>query len=336
MTEQQLPDDKVLEQIQKLLNLAAKNSNENEAAAAAAKAQELLARYGLNMATVEKASDMKAGKREQAMVDGGTYQHQRELWKAIAKLNNCIHWAQDYSVWTKSKRVGTGRNRYTTEGHVWKKRHVIVGRMVNTQATIAMAGYLQEAIERVTLERLGVRVNEGRVWSSDVNAQRFSNWAVSFKKGATRRVVEQLEDRRRLLEKNEARRRREEQARAERAGVSTATALTLADVRQAEFEANYDFIYGEGEWAKLQAERAEQARIDREEEERYTAWAKANPEEARAQEEAERKKRRQSYRGGRGRQDNVDSGAFWSGYDKAADISLEQQVDKNKVRGLLK
>lgn len=328
-----------MEQIQKLLNLAAKNPNEHEAAAAASKAQELLSRYNLDVATIEKAGDAKAGKREQAMVDGGTYAYQRELWKAVADLNYCFHWVQPFRVWSKSKRVGTGRERFTTEGYVMKQRHVIVGRIVNTQATKIMAQYLQSAIERVTLERLGLRHNlqiSGQAISADLNAQRFSNWAVSFRKGCARRVLEQLEDRRSAILAAEAKKRRADEARAKRAGISTATGLTLKDMTKAEREANYDFIYGEGEWAATQARRAEAARKQREEEAAYTKWAKAHPEEARAKEEERRKAERRSYRGGSGPRDTTDRSAFWSGYDEAKDISLEQQVDKAQAAARLR
>jgi hypothetical protein len=336
---QQLPEEKVIETIQKLLNLAAKNPNEAEAASAAAKAQELLAKYNLDVATVEKGADVKAGKREQAMVDGGSYRYQRDLWEAVAQLNYCFHWVQEYKVWTKSKRVGTGRDRYTTEGYVYKKRHVVVGRIINSQSTITLAQYLQAAIERVTLERLGATQDtllSGKGVSSDIQAQRFSNWAVSFRKGCARRVIEKLRDAREVLLKQEEKKRREDLARAERAGVSTATALTLTTLKEQETAANYDFLYGEGEWAKLKETRARQAKAEREADEAHAKWAKEHPEEARAQAEKERKaarRRGSSY----GRSDNTDSGAYWSGYDKAADISLDLQVDKkSKVGGLLK
>lgn len=334
-------DDKIIERIQKLLNLAAKNPNEAEAALAAAKAQELLTEHGLSTATIERAQDAKAGKREQAMVDGGTYAHQRELWKAVARLNNCWHWVQPYQVWSNSKRVGTGRERWTTQGYVWKNRHVLVGRIVNVTATKVMAAYLQEAIERATMERLGLRhgiMLTGKAVSSDLQAQRFSNWAVSFRKGAARRVLEQLQDRAEAQEEAFLKKQREDQARAERAGISTATGLTIADVRQAEYEANHDFIYGAGAWAKKQEARRKRAEEERLEEEAYTKWAAEHPEEAAAK-EAERRKesRRHASRGGSGPRDNIDTSAYWSGYDEAAKISLEQQVDKAaKAAGLLK
>jgi hypothetical protein len=46
-------DTKVIERIQKLLNLAGNNPNENEAAVAASRVQELLIKYNLEMADVE-------------------------------------------------------------------------------------------------------------------------------------------------------------------------------------------------------------------------------------------------------------------------------------------
>lgn len=334
----ELPDDKVLDRIQKLLNLAADKSNENESANAAAAAQQLLSQYNLDIATVEKAGDVKAGKREEAKVDGGFYTYSRELWAAVAKLNYCMYWTQEYSIFTKSKRVGTGRDRWTTQGHVNKKRHALVGRIVNTRATIAMAQHLEQAIERATLDRLGLRtgtVLSGQTLPANINGMRFSNWAVSFRKGAAARVIGQLEDRRQLIVDEAEKQRKADERRAKRAGVSTATGMTIADLTKSEHIANHDFTYGDGSWARIQAQRAENARLRRLEDERYTKWAKEHPEEARAEEEKQRKARRRSG-GGSSPRDNIDRSAYWSGYDEAATISLDQQVDNRTTAGLLR
>jgi len=61
--------ERVVERVRKLLALAARNPNEAEATAAAAKAQELLAFYNLDMATVENVAGT-SGAREDAKVRG--------------------------------------------------------------------------------------------------------------------------------------------------------------------------------------------------------------------------------------------------------------------------
>lgn len=306
-----------IEKIQKLLNLAAKNPSKEEAAAAAAKAQKLLTQYNLDTSVVERESGVD-GKRADEKLQGGIYKHQRALWAAVARLNFCYYWTQE-----------SMEERLINKTHIPKMKwgrtfkHRLVGRKVNIAATIAMAGYLEQAIHRICLDRC----QAGRIGF-------FSNWATSYRKGCARALVDLLDERRDTILSEEAKKA----ARARRAAnydgrVSTATGLTVAAYSKSEEEANYDFLCGEGAWAKRLAARAEAAKEREEEERRYTAWAKAHPEEARQQEEEARKGRRGrgrvSY--GRSSRDNVDSQAFYTGVDEAkAKISLDQQVDISK------
>jgi Protein of unknown function (DUF2786) len=332
-----LPDDAVLDRLKKLLNLAAKNTSPEEAASAAAKASELLARYNLDVATVEGARP-EAGKREEAKVDGGTYVWQRELWSAVAELNFCVHWVQVHAVWRKGAAVGSGRARYTVDKFVLQKRHVLVGRVVNTRATLAMAGYLQQAIERELVSRLHGDDAGAK------QAQRFSRWAVSFRRGATRRILEKLKDRRDQLAADEALKARAARAAAERVGASTATGVTLAQVKASEAVANYDFMHGEGAWAARLARREAIAKDRREREQAHARWAAEHPEEAAAQaakQQREAEKLAKRGHGRRGREaayrgPDYDVGAFWDGYDKAADIGLDQQMSGTKAAGALR
>ncbi len=78
---------RAIEQVEKLLRLAGKNQNENESAAAAAKAQELLAKYNLDMATVEQNSGASSGKREDTKFEGG----QSEQWRAGQRFAGYVH-----------------------------------------------------------------------------------------------------------------------------------------------------------------------------------------------------------------------------------------------------
>jgi hypothetical protein len=323
--------DKVIEKVQRLLNLASKNPNEHEAASAAAKAQELLTAYNLDMAVLEQGNS-GSGKREDARIRGGAYQYERELWRKIAELNFCYYF------------VTRERNKEKYRGRSWSFKHRIVGRVVNTTATKVMGDYIQSTIERICRERFPQA------------SQFFSREAVAYREGMSDAVWHKLDVKRREMKKAEAakaQKEEEDRLRAARAGVSLATALTIADVVKSEEIANYDFLHGEGawdrkekanaEWKKELAEhRAEQAKADREAEEEYTRWAAAHPEEAakeaakvRAQEKAKaraRERRGSSYRERRmtGREERESSTYFHQGYDRGKDISIEPQMGDRK------
>ena len=323
---------KKLETVQKLLNLAAKNPNEAEAAAAASKANEMLTAMNLDVAAVEAMSGKKEGKREELKVDGGFYSFQRELWDAVAKLNFCLYWTQQYRTedWryvdaygNKSMKPGEGKTRQKVD--VIRNRHRLIGRVVNTRSTVAMAEYLAGAVERILTDRLA---SLGRDEMS-----RQSNWAMSFRKGAMDAVIEMVQDRREKFLAAE----REKARKASRAatGASTATGLTISAYQDAETDANMDFIYGEGWSARQAQERAERAALRAKREAEYTAWAKANPEEAAARKKASdealaKAASRSRWRGGSTPKDNTDYSAYYSGHDTAKkNISIDQQVDRN-------
>lgn len=321
-----------IEKIQKLLNLAAKNPNEAEAASATAKAQELLARYNLDVATVEGESGKKDGKREQFEVDGGFYEYQRDLWKAVAQLNFCVCWTQQYIVeawryvddYTGAKSMAPGDGKTRQKVKTLRNRQCLVGRMVNTRSTAVMAKYLLVAVERVLDERLQSH--------SDNMVAKNSTWAISYRRGAVSRIVEMVTDRR---EANMAEQREKARKAARSAtGASTATSLTISAYSDQETDANMDFIYGEGWSAKQALDRANRAAERTRREEAYTAWAKANPEEAAekhrlAKEASDKEAKKSRWRGGSSPRDNTDYSAYYSGYDAAKKISIDQQVDGN-------
>lgn len=329
----------VLRQIKKLLNLAARNPNPAEAALAAAKANELLASYNLTMAEVEQ-SHGDEGKRQQEEIEGGARRWKRELWEEVADLNFCLYWAQPKYVdgkkleynYDKGINPSTGRyHRDYVNGRVLRVHHVLVGRQVNVAATKAMAGYLEQAIERVTRER-----DEKGKWGLH------SRWAMSFREGMAYNLMRKIADRRDKLADEEARKKREAEDRAKASGVSTSTALTISSVRQNERDSNVDFVMGEGYSAKKREQRARAAEEARQREEAYTQWAAEHPEEAKAeeekrQEEANKRARRYS-RGGRGRDrySNVDNGAFWAGNEAAKKVGIDPQAGSTKVAGRLK
>jgi hypothetical protein len=328
--------EKIGAQVAKLLKLAEKNPNENEAAAAAAKAQELITKFNLDVTALEQAGQ-GSGAREKAAVKGGLYVWQRQLWSELADLNFCVYWysqtAQYYDA--DGNHLGARRGYKGDYSKVHKTKypfqHHLVGRKVNTAATKAMADYLQSTIERLTRAKMN---NDPKEF--------FTNYAHSYREGLVYRIVEKIHDRRKSMEAEERKRQREA---AKNAGVSTATALTIADVRETETKANYDFQHGEGAWDKREADHAKwKAKKSAERAARikaYNEWATANPEEARKLEEENKEKERkreaaEARRAARssGPRDNRNYSAFWSGYDKGKDVSIDPQMEKTEQRRL--
>lgn len=317
-------DLKVVDRIQKLLDLAAKNSSPHEAAAAMAKAQALMEQHNLTSDVVQANSKEGMGRREQAKVEGGTFGFQRELWRAVAELNFCVYWSQ----------------KYLTEGtpgeplsRVKRRRHAVVGRTVNVRTTIAMATYLQGAVERALDENLKVSEED-----------KHSNYAWSFRKGVAAELVLKLRERR---ERNDAREQREikqrmrEAAAARASGASTSRHLTVAEFSKTEHDANMDFVHGEGWSAARAAERAREAKLDKDMQDAYTAWAKENPKAARsafrfmAEDGKTYVYGRASYSGNTRStsSENIDYGAFKAGREAGKSIGLDPQAGTVKPRG---
>jgi hypothetical protein len=336
-------DFKIIERIQKLLNLAAKNPNKAEADAAAAKAQELLTQYNLDAATVGSATD--SGRREEAKVRGGFYQYQRDLYRAVAELNFCFYWHQEFIDETQlSNRIRLHMPKaeqagYFENGKVKRRwwgrkqfRHVFVGRVVNTAATRVMATYLEQAVERACRERLG-----------ENGEHLFSRWAISFREGAVEELVGKISERfYDRLRKEQAELRKAQRAAGKAEDDANAptgsTAVTLHTLVKSEADANYDFIHGEGAAARWHAEKAAAAQEAKERREAYTKWAKANPEEARRREEEARKaeeKRARRYRGGPAEKER-DYNALRAGREAGRKIGIDQQAGTTKVAGVLR
>lgn len=325
----------ILRKLSKLMNT--KGTTEAEASARVGKAQALLAQYNLTMDDVEREGD-GSGRRADEKLRGGFYQWERDLWEAVAELNFCwyMRWWNYVDAKPRRYRVSLYSNAYDAgevrEVHGQKKvyQHRLIGRVVNIAQTKAMAGYLMQVTNRLTMERL-----------HGDNSQGLSKWAISFREGITARVVEKLQDRRR-----QALREEEERVRAARKmameGASTETGLTLATLTKRESEANADFVFGEGWSAKKAAERANRAAWRKMSEDQRTQMAADNPEEARRQAERDRDEERAAkrpYRGGwgGGSTERVkDMGAFRAGYEAGERVSIDQQAGDTKVAGRLK
>lgn len=313
---------KIIEKVEKLFRLAAKNPNPEEAASAMAKAQELLVAYNLSADFVGQTGSAGDAIREKQQILGGMYKYQRYLWSAVAELNFCLYWTvQKYTERNTRTKAWDGSWRYGKVPYM-RNQHVIVGKRINARLTITMGQYLQQTIERLVKERF------------PQNSQRFLSDAVAYREGIADELYWRLQEKRRTLVKEEEERR---MRTARDAGVSTSQALTIGSLTEQEEDANRDFLHGEGYSARQRAARAERAEAQRRAEEEYTRWAAANPKEA-AKEEAQARKRRRSSGGGpgsrggmTGEQKRQQSSTYWQGRRKGKEIGLDPQTSDRRA-----
>lgn len=316
-------EQKLYDKISKLLQLASKNSNAEEAASAAAKAQELIVQYNLDVSILEQSQDRVDGRREEAKVSGGFYKFQRELYRAVAELNFCMYFTEEYYIErtkTTRREDGNGRVRaYYAGSKKRKHRHCVIGKQINTATTKIMGAYLLEAIERITRDRL--RKSDGVL----DNKQLLSAWATSFREGAAQNIMDRITEQQGI----EDRKRKAAAVKADRAakaaGHSSATMLTISDVKRTEEAANYDFMYGEGAWDRAEKYAKEAAAERKAVREKMARLAKENPEEFARLEKENNKRRRRSY--GRSAPERPkDWSAYNDGHTAGAGISLHQQT----------
>lgn len=328
-------DEVLIDKIGKLLAKAAGTKNEVERDLFNAKAMQLIEENNLSMAAIEiGGNSAKAAKRTDEKMAGGLYQWQRDLWQAVADLNFVMHfqlYTYDPDKVSKywARRYGGVANVPEWKRGGYKFERKLVGRVVNVQATKVMAQYLEQAIERALKDELH--------WNEE---HLFSEWANGFRSGAADEVIQKLVDRRRQVLRDERAEqlRKEAELRAKGAeGFSTEKTLTLASVREAETAGNYDHIHGEGAYAKLMADRAARAARIAEQEREYAEWAKANPEEAKRQQEEARKANRRyghtPWNYGMGKT-KYDKGGYNSGSEAGRKIGIDQQMDSG-VKGRL-
>lgn len=310
--------DNIIRRIQKLLELS-NNPNENEASAAAAKVTELLAQYNLDLAVIRQTAVaggtvVAEEKREKTKVNrSAMYAWQRELWAAIAESNFCWHWVVDE--WTGKYDRSFNRT--------YVKRHVILGSESNAKAATILGEYLCDTIERLL---------------PYPNTERLSRSAISWRTGCAETLKQRINTQTAELKERKA------------AEGASSTALTLRDVFQKEYEANYDAQYGEGAYARKLANDAEwdAARAEREasyaqaEAEEEALRVKALADETPAQrerrlkreekeEEAQRKRNRRASNAYWNKQDRenakIDRSAYRQGIEAGVSISLSKQVD---------
>ena len=317
----------VIGKVEKLLALSRNNSNEAEAQSAAAKAMELLAAYNLDMAIVGQNKPVD-GKRADKKRTGGLYSWQRDLWHAVAELNFCRYW------FIRGLERGS------------KYEHRILGRQENVISTELMAEYLQDTVERLTVEY-------GKI--NFPGKSRFIRELIAYREGMATRLYWRLQEIRQQRIAEERRKQEEMRTRGSHGG----SALVLADVINTEEDFNNDYINGwePGTSARNRAERearraAAKAAADEQlakEQLEWEAFAAANPAEAerilreRARAEEQRKAEddarwaKMSNRPVRerkltSREVRMQSREFQAGYVKGADVGLDKQVSKSNTK----
>lgn len=340
MSEQQPVQDSIVRKIQLLLNLGSRSQgNEAEAAAAMAKAQELLAQHNLDLATVQDkvvaggtAEREQETKRDYAVTKrSAMYKWQQNLVRAIAEANFCAYWVTEVN----EKKYVPPSKRKLPDYHYDKggkatlrvKRHQVLGRVANTTAVMIMTDYLLDTIERLLPYPQNERL------SADANL---------WREGCADRLVE------RIRAKAEAMRTPDYARQGEAA---YCTAIQVADLAKKEEAGNYDFIHGEGAWARRLAREAEYnspAAIALRKESEELA-AKKEAERLANETPAERIKRLKKeaaddaywerYWAREDARDARDSarrsarrctGAYRAGHRKGAEIGLNDQLDKGK------
>ena len=343
---------KAIQRARKILDMASRPPDDNdtpaqkaakeaEQAVAAEKFQAVLLEYNLSQAMVEQAGGETDGRREEAKLKAGVYEWQRNLWEAVAELNFCLYFCWD--VWreqTYTRKMWDGSKQQRTR-HVRGKEHRVIGRLVNTQATINLCHYIEAAIEKATRERLAEVVGSND--KQAITRMLFSRYAVSFREGAADDVITRINEQREkalLKEQQQAKAAQKRAAEAAAAGVSDSTALTLATFTQNERDLNRDHLRGKepGTTSKERAERAaHEAQMERE----FTAWAAAHPEEAAAKAKEEReenerywRRRNANYRGGPASKDR-DWSAYKKGGHEGSKIGLDIQAGGTKSKGSL-
>lgn len=326
-------DENLIDKIGKLLAKAAGTKNEIERDLFNAKAMQLIEDNNLSMAAIEiGGNSSKAAKRTDEKLAGGLYQWQRDLWEAVAKLNFCMY----FNVYTFDKdkvskywarKYGGVANVPDNKKGGFKFQHRLVGRVINVESTKVMAQYLEQAIEVALKDNMSEQ-------------HLFSEWANGFRVGAADEVILKLVRRRREIERDEKEKElaREAEARKHSAeGYSISRTLTLAGVKEAEEIANYDFMNGDGAWARKLERRAKLAAQVAKEEKRHAEWAAANPEEAMAQEEKRRKEARKydrtpwNYGTGKSK---YDKSGYNTGSLAGSKIGIDQQMSSGAKRKL--
>jgi len=317
---------KTLQTAEKLFRLAGKNPNKHEAEQAMAKGMKLLEDLNLDMSVIEQGGTERVKRSDEKMA-GGLYRWQRDIWEALAKLHFCYYWSQYNYDPDKVNKYQTRKAGTKVMGG-FRFEHRLVGRTVNVVATRNMAQYLEQVVERLVRDHL--HHDATQFWT---------NYATSFRQGVAEEITNKIYQRRQDMLREEQIKAHEAAERAAASGMadaSTSRALTLSSVVKQEQEANHDFLYGEGDWARREARIAVAAKRQAEAEAEYTKWAADHPEEAQKMEAEQRKNARRTpwnYGMGGGRADNRDYSAYKAGREAGKSVSLDQQAGQSRTAG---
>jgi len=286
----------VFSRVQKLLAMANdKRGNENETSIAALKAQEILTEYNLNSGQIGVASDapeMVRGKRATKFAAANEWQ--TVLMSAVSQANFCMNWIDV---------VQEGKSRF--------KRHTIIGKQVNIAVVEELYQYLNDAMFRL------LKADLPAFYTTK------SDFAQSWLKGCTSRLVSRLREQRMQAEA-------EKRMRDGEPNRGNGKDLTLGDYYSTEDDLNWDFLYGFTPGTTYERRRARQAEAaamskaqnEKREEKQIeeTAAQKRKREADNAKWDAKWKKRYER------EQSKIDHEAYRLGAEKGKAIGLEKQV----------
>ena len=179
--------DAVIRKIQKLLTRTKgdRGQTDEEADTAMKIVQGLMAKYNLDMATIDAAgsSNADAGsvRVDEKQELRARFKWQRELAKYVAEANFCL-----YVLVNERVKGEDGLNAYAADGRKMRKAsHRFIGRKNNVITTRLMFDYLCRAIE----EQLPI----------ENKTERFSKASSSWKEGCSAKLCERLAERRKDL-----------------------------------------------------------------------------------------------------------------------------------------
>lgn len=311
--------------IEKLLRVAAGTANENESATALQLAQKLADAHNLDIGTIGNT-----GARADQKISKGLYQYQRNLYNALADLNHCKCW------------VSKGLKK----GSSYEIR--LLGSKMNVTIVRNMAEYLEGAVNSMVRDRY----EPNEYFTKDAHA---------YRQGMVDTLINRVRKRREQEEAEREAAKREQEARQRHPGAATENAVILiSDVSKAEERANYDYVYGEGSYDRMQQSVANYRAKMAETEAKYEAWKVEHPEEyaaekakvekdaadrekeyarAEARREKARQKRIDEYgydpQDYRSRKPSVyDNSAYWDGRDWGNEVNLDDQIDQQKRKGI--
>lgn len=165
--------DKIIDRIQKLLALAANNNSPEEAASAASKAQELMLRHNLDMATVEVA-DEETIDTTLVVERIRTASSKLATWKAMLWYGVCN---------------GCGVAGYTTNGHRGMKAgFTAVGIRSSVDTATYMFRWLEKEINTMSLNALEYTKEP---WWDRGDSRRWTN---AYRVGAAETVARRLRE----------------------------------------------------------------------------------------------------------------------------------------------